>query len=398
MMDRAEFDRVLDALMPDVIRDRRHLHRHPELSGEEKQTSAWLADRCRELDLEVRERIGGYGILARLHVGRTLPWLALRADMDALPVEDQSGTDYASQFPQRAHACGHDAHSAMLLGAARLLSRFRHALPCNVAFIFQPAEETCSGAAAMLADHVFSDLRPQHIFAFHVYPQLPAGSLGIREGIMCAAADLFEVHVEGRGGHAARPHEATDVILIASHMIQALHHIIGRRVDPLAPAVLTIGQIRGGFAANVIPDHVRFSGTVRTLHPDAHETIRGQMIRIIRQTAEAWGATASFTLHQACPVLCNDTESAQASRAIFASWLPEAPLIELEQPSMGGEDFSEFLRHIPGCLFRLGTGSTPATRYPLHHPCFNIDERAMKHGVGAMAALALGYERLQQTL
>jgi len=385
----------IESVFDTVIGYRRYLHRHPELSGQEQQTSDWIANQCRRHGLSVRPNIGGHGLLATLHVDSSLPWLALRADMDALPIRDKKQVEYISLEEGVSHACGHDAHSAILLGTIIILAGMRAQLSCNIAFIFQPAEETCSGAAAMRHDGVFSDIRPDHIFALHVYPHLPSGTIGMRHGVMCAAADLFEVEIQGRGGHAARPHECTDVILIASHVIQALHHIISRRVDPQHPAVLTIGEIHSGYAANVLPDQVRFSGTVRTLNPGTHETIRNQMMRIIRQTAESWGATATFALKQACPVLSNDEHSMQASERIFRQYLPDCELITLDAPSMGGEDFAEFLTDIPGALFRLGTGAGPDTRYPLHHPCFNIDERAMRNGIAALCALALGYSHLK---
>ncbi|OIO67796.1 MAG: N-acyl-L-amino acid amidohydrolase [Zetaproteobacteria bacterium CG1_02_55_237] len=380
---------LVDEVMPEVVRVRRFLHQNPELSGCEEQTARLVADSCLKLGLKIREGIGGHGILTTLTVDAALPWIALRADMDALPIQDGKHCDYASSVTAVSHACGHDVHTAILLGAAQLLCRARDKLQYNVAFVFQPAEETCDGASSMLQDHVFNEIKPEQIYAMHVYPYLPAGSIGLREGAMCAAADLFDVEILGRGGHAARPHECVDVVLVASQVIQALHQIIGRRVNPLHPAVLTIGQIHGGHAANVIPDHISFSGTVRSLHPDAHEEIRVRMDHIIRLSAESWGATARFTLRQATPVLCNDLKLLPQARKIFMKSLPDIQLIEIGEPSMGGEDFAEFLRDIPGCLFRLGTGGSPETRYPLHHPCFDIDESAMRSGIAAFAALAL---------
>jgi len=322
-------------------------------------------------------------------VDTKLPWIALRGDMDALPIQDGKQQAYASRIASVSHACGHDAHTAILLGAASVLSKLRESVSTNVAFVFQPAEETCVGAAGMLREQLFGDIRPQRIYALHVSPYLPAGSIGLREGAMCAAADMFDVELHGRGGHAARPHECIDVVLLASQVIQALHQIVGRRVNPLHPAVLTIGQIHGGHAANVIPDHISFSGTFRSLHPDAHEEIRSRMDHIIRQTAEAWGATARFTLRHATPVLTNDAKLLARARSTFSTLLPDAPLIDIEEPSMGGEDFAEFLRDIPGCLFRLGTGGSPETRYPLHHPNFDIEESAMRSGIAALVALVL---------
>lgn len=376
-------------VMAEVIRIRRFLHEHPELSGSEKNTAALIADKCQSMGLSVRENIGGYGLLATLMVNPQRPWLAFRADMDGLPIQDRKQLPYASRIKGISHTCGHDVHSAVLLGAAQVITNLKAHLQYNIAFIFQPAEETCEGATAMLREHLFENFTPEQIYAMHAFPYLPAGSIGLREGAMCAAADMFDVEIIGRGGHAARPHECIDVILIASHVIQSLHHIVSRRVNPLHPAVLTIGQINSGYAGNVIPDKLQFSGTIRSLHPEAHEEIRAMMDRIIRQTSEAWGATAQFTLKQATPVLTNNSKLIAQAREIIRNSSPEIETIELPDPSMGGEDFAEFLRDIPGCLFRLGTGGGPETRYPLHHPNFDIDESAMASGIATFAALAL---------
>ncbi len=387
-----ELHQQLDSIMPDVIALRRHLHQHPELSGQEEKTAAHLVSLLNTLPdsdaLDIRTNIGGHGLLLRMDCGAER-WIVLRADMDALPIDDAKQCAYASQQAHVAHACGHDAHSAMLFGAIRMLLTIRDTLNHNIAFIFQPAEETTEGAAAMLADGVLAGMNIERIHALHVYPYLPAGSIGLKERTMCAAADMFDVEIEGRGGHAARPHECIDVILIASHIIQALHHIVSRRVNPLHPAVLTIGQIHAGSAANVIPGCARFSGTVRSLNPDTHEEIRARMDRIIRQTAETWGATAHFHMRQAVPMLVNDSAAMHAVRRNLAAYLPDTSIIELEEASMGGEDFAEFLQQTPGCLLRLGTGGSPATRYPLHHPCFDIDESSLHTGVAALVALAL---------
>lgn len=384
-----QLNAAVEAVMPEVVKTRRLLHRQPELSGQEQQTAKLVAEKCRKPGLDVRQGIGGYGVLACLNTHDRNPWLAFRADMDALPIADGKQRPYSSCIDGISHSCGHDAHTAILLGLVQVLERFKSKLNYNIAFIFQPAEETCQGAAAMLRDHLFRDIQPEQIYALHVYPYLPAGSIGLREGPMCAAADMFDVKIQGRGGHAARPHECIDVVLIATHIIQALHHIVGRRVNPLHPAVLTIGQIHGGHAGNVIPDHITFSGTFRSLHPEVHEEVRARMNQIIRQTAEAWGATAQFNLRQATPVLTNNSKLLEHAHNIFEQITPDIKLIEINEASMGGEDFAEFLHDTPGCLFRLGTGSSPETRFPLHHPCFDIDETSMRSGIAAFAALAL---------
>jgi len=206
-------------VMPEATRIRRYLHEHPELSGKEEKTALFVAEKCRELGLEVRERIGGFGLLATLTINTERPWLAFRADMDALPIQDGKQLPYASRIEGVSHSCGHDVHTAVLLAAAEVICELKEKLNHNIAFIFQPAEETCEGAAAMLREQLFERFTPEQIYAMHVFPYLPAGSIGLREGAMCAAADMFEVEIIGRGGHAARPHECVDVILIASHVM-----------------------------------------------------------------------------------------------------------------------------------------------------------------------------------
>lgn len=388
-VDAGELARRVERIEPQVIQVRRQLHRQPELSGQEAATAAFVRQMLEEAGIAVAGDIGGHGLVARIESTPSRPWVALRADMDALPIADGKACDYASGVAGVCHACGHDAHTAMLVGAALVLHELRRQLPVNVMCIFQPAEETAEGARAMLEAGLFRDVAPQRIHALHVYPYLPSGSIGLRAGVTCAAADMFEVELRGRGGHAARPHECVDVIFIASHIIQALHHIVSRRVNPLHPAVLTIGQIQGGAAPNVIPDHVRFAGTVRSLNPEAHEEMRTRMDRIIRQTAETWGAVAAFHMKQAIPMLANDADVLNLARDRLTHYLPQAPLIDMNEPSMGGEDFAEFLRQVPGALLRLGTGGDPASRYPLHHPCFDIDEQALAVGVATLAALCL---------
>jgi len=385
-----QLTKAVDEIMPEIITTRRYLHQHPELSGQEEQTALLAANSCRKLGLSVKQGIGGHGVLATLETAEAKRWIALRADMDALPIQDAKQRSYASRIEEVSHACGHDAHTAILIGVAHVLSQLKKHLSCNIAFVFQPAEENCEGAGAMLRENLFEAIKPEQIYAMHVYPYMPAGSIGLREGVMCAAADMFDVEIHGRGGHAARPQECVDVILVATHVIQALHHIIGRRVNPLHPAVLTIGQVHGGHAGNVIPDRINFSGTFRSLHPEAHEEIRRCMDHIIRQTAETWGAVAHFNLRQATPILNNDSPLLSQARNIFSKYIPDVKLIEINEPSMGGEDFAEFMRDIPGCLFRLGSGGGPETRYPLHHSSFDIDENSMRSGIAALAALALG--------
>lgn len=387
-VDRDQLTAAVESVLSGAIQTRRFLHEHPELSGAEENTAQMVAEKCHAMGLDVREKIGGYGVMATLNIDSEKPWLAFRADMDGLPIQDRKPLSYSSRIDGVSHTCGHDAHTAILLASAEVITALKADLKHNIAFIFQPAEETCEGASAMLREHLFDVIKPVQIYAMHVFPYLPAGSIGLRDGAMCAAADMFEVEINGRGGHAARPHECIDVILIASHVIQSLHHIVSRRVNPLHPAVLTIGQIQSGYAGNVIPDKVNFSGTIRSLHPESHEEIRILMDRIIRQTCEAWGATAKFTLKQATPVLSNNSNLLSQAHNIIKQNFPDIEAIMLSEPSMGGEDFAEFMRDIPGCLFRLGTGGGPESRYPLHHPNFDIEESSMRSGIALFSSLA----------
>lgn len=382
---------IADEIMGDVIAIRRHLHQHPELSGAEANTAAFIAEKCRQLGCDLRTGIGGYGILAEIlsRAQTATRSIILRADMDALPIQDGKQCDYISQVDGVSHACGHDVHSSILLGTLMLLKKLDIELPYHVAAVFQPAEEITEGASAMIRDGLLDQMDAYRAYALHVYPYLPAGAIGLKAGPMCAAAEMFEVEITGRGGHAARPHECIDVILIASQIIQALHHIISRKVNPMHPAVLTIGQIEGGHAANVIPDKIRFSGTIRSLDTASHEEIRTRMDHIIRQTAETWGATATFQMRHATPVLENDVYAVKEIRQTLHQYAPDIPIADIAEPSMGGEDFAEFLQRTPGCLMRLGTGNSPATRYPLHHACFDIDEQAMKSGIITLASLCL---------
>lgn len=385
-----DLDAAVAAAMARVEEVRSQLHRRPELSGEERHSAALIAAQGRELGLAVEEGIGGFGLLCRLDGGhgRTV---ALRADMDALPIDEAPRPPGApcSQIDGVSHACGHDAHSAMLVGAMEVLCRLSDALRVDVAFIFQPAEEITTGAAAMIADGVLERCRPERIHALHVAPHLPVGVIGWRSGVMCAAADLFEVELRGTGGHAARPHHTVDVVLVACQMIQALHLLPSRAIDPFHPVVLTIGHIAAGHAANVIPDRAGFSGTVRSLDPEVHELIRARMDRTIHTIAEQWGAEARFTLERAAPVLVNDAGATEDACGLLTRWLPDVRLCEIDRPSMGGEDFAEFLRRVPGCLLRLGSGGAAEYAFPLHHPRFAIDEAALPIGVRALAALAL---------
>lgn len=388
-MSSEQLEQSISNILPAMIDLRRQLHRQPELSGQEQATAALLCQHLQQAGIAFRQGIGGHGILATIRCPEAdAPWVAIRADMDALPIAETTGAAYASQAAGVSHCCGHDVHSAIAMGVALLLQQHRRALPHHVAVIFQPAEEQATGARAMLDDGVLNDFMPRRMHALHVFPHLPTGALGLRRGVMCAATDLFTITVRGKGGHAARPHECSDVILAASHMLQSINQIISRRVNAGHQAVLSIGRFQSGFAANVMPEEASFSGTIRSLHPEAHQQIRESIQNMSRHIAAAWCVQTSFELQCSIPLLRNDDAVMDMTERCLRQYLPETSLVMLDEASMGGEDFAEFLAHVPGCLLRLGTCGSEASAYPLHHPSFDIDESAMRHGMLALLALA----------
>jgi len=376
--------------LPHAIALRRQLHQHPECSGNEANTAATIRQHLEQHGITCRSNIGGHGLLATIPCANPqAPWVALRADMDALPINETSQTAYQSTVSNVSHCCGHDAHSAMLVSAAIILQQMQPSLDHHIACIFQPAEEKATGARAMIEDGLFRDFTPQRIHALHVTPHLSAGYIGIREGVMCAATDLFEVTVTGQGGHAARPHQCSDVILAASHIMQSINQIISRRVDANHQAVLSIGRFQSGFAANVMPDQAQFSGTIRSLHPEVHQQIRLSIQNMSHHIAEAWRVHSAFRLQCSIPLLRNDDQVVHDVRQALNKILVSELLVELPEASMGGEDFAEFLAIAPGCLLRLGTASSSATSWPLHHPAFDLDEQSMQHGIMALLAMAI---------
>lgn len=378
----------------ELIGWRRHIHQHPELSGQEAATAAFVANQLHEMGLKPVTGYAGTHAISAWIEGGSGPTVALRADMDALPIDEQNVAAYCSQAQGVMHACGHDAHTAMLLGAARLLCAKRAELKGTVQLIFQPAEESAihDGAAALVAAGILSDPPVSAIFGLHVYPELPVGTLATRPGPMMASADDFRVVIHGQGGHAARPQQCIDPILIAAEAVSALHHLVSRRLDPLQSAVLTIGWIRGGQTENVIPDKVEFGGTVRSLN----SAQRNGMPELIRQTVEgiaaAYGGRAELHYQLGCSPVVNDADAAEFAFATLGKLAGSDRVLRLAQPSMGGEDFGAYLEAIPGCFIRIGTRSPEqASAPPLHSPHFDIDESALALGSAALASLAIAW-------
>jgi amidohydrolase len=382
--------RDAEALEKTLVSDRRHLHQNPELSFEEVQTSAFVQERLRDLNIPFTSGIGGYGVVANLQGHSPGPVVALRADMDALPIQEANEVPYASKVPGVMHACGHDVHTASLLGVAALLRSRTQEFSGTVRFLFQPAEEKLPGGASlMIRDGALANPTPQAIYGQHVMPLLPAGTVGFRSGRYMASADEIRLTIRGKGGHAAMPHLNTDAVLIASHIVVALQQVVSRRANPTLPSVLSFGHIIGEGAYNVLPNDVRLRGTFRTMD----ETWRDQAHALIREiaygTASAMGAVCDVEIDRGYPMLFNHPESTALARSTAEAYLGPQQVVDLDL-WMAAEDFAFYAQQIPATFYRLGTrNKAKGWVSSVHTSTFDVDESALPLGAGLMAAIAL---------
>jgi len=382
--------RDAEALEQTLVSDRRHLHQNPELSFEEVQTSAFVQERLRDLNIPFTAGIGGYGVVANLQGHRPGPVVALRADMDALPIQEANDVPYASKVPGVMHACGHDVHTASLLGVAALLRSRTQEFSGTVRFLFQPAEEKLPGGASlMIRDGALANPVPQAIYGQHVMPLLPAGTVGFRSGRYMASADEIRLTIRGKGGHAAMPHLNTDSVLIASHIVVALQQVVSRRANPTLPSVLSFGHIIGEGAYNVLPNDVRLRGTFRTMD----ETWRAQAHALIREiasgTASAMGAICDVEIDRGYPMLFNHPEPTALARSTAEAYLGPQQVVDLDL-WMAAEDFAFYAQQIPASFYRLGTrNEAKGWVSSVHTSTFDVDESALPLGAGLMAAIAL---------
>lgn len=370
-------DQTLAQALPELLLLRRHLHRHPELSGHEQQTAALVAGELRRWGWQVREGVGRTGVLAELGPVDG-PLVALRCDMDALPIEERTGLDYASSRQGLMHACGHDIHTAVGLGVAQLLASVPERLTARVRLIFQPAEETAEGAAWMKADGAMEGV--QALFGVHVFPSLAVGTVGVRCGSFTAAAGELEVEVLGEGGHGARPHQSTDAIWIAARVVSGLQEAISRRLDALHPVVVSFGRIEGGKAFNVIADHVRLLGTVRCLDLELHAQLPAWIEETVQALCRGHGGEARVRYRTISPPVHNDPDLTVLVAEAATELLGRSQVQWLEQPSLGAEDFAELLEGTRGTMFRLGVAG-PQGCTPLHSNAFSPDEGCLEVGV-----------------
>lgn len=374
----------------DLISLRRHFHRHPELSFQEQHTADEVARRVAEIGYSVRRNVGLTGVVAELDNGPG-PCVALRADMDALPIQEANRVDYRSANPGVMHACGHDAHMSMLIGAARLLMdlRTRNELPRGrLRLLFQPSEEASdaenkSGAARMIDDGALRDVNA--IFGMHVGGHLESGKFFLRAGPMMAGSDVFSATIVGRSSHAARPHEGIDAVVLASHVVVACQNAVARRISPFSQGVLTVGMIHGGTAENVIADRVTIRGTIRYFDPKVRNVLR-QELRNALAVAEAMGARTELDLRDGYPPVINDVAMTDLAHGTIAQIFGTEAIADFE-PMMGAEDFALMLRQAPGAFMWLGAALDKPREH--HHPEFNIDESVLVKGASALAACAV---------
>lgn len=382
---------LAEKLSPRLIEIRRHIHAHPELSAQEHKTAAFVAGVLSSSGVRVTETVGKTGVVAEVQGnGTDARLLAIRTDMDALPIEERTLLEYASREPGIMHACGHDVHTTVGLGTAMILAQLAHELPGNVRLLFQPAEEIAQGASWMIADGGMDKVTA--ILSLHVFPSITAGSIGVRYGALTAAADDLEIEIIGESGHGARPHEAIDAIWIASQVITNLQQAISRTQNPLRPVVLSIGQINGGRAPNVIADRVKLLGTVRSLHPETRANLPNWITKIVASVCDNYGAKYHINYRPGVPSVQNDLALSQLVQTAAEEAFGSDRVLVLTEPSLGAEDFSMYLEHAPGTMFRLGVGyKDRALNYPLHHPLFDVDESAIFTGVVTMAYSAYKY-------
>ncbi len=382
---------IATKLSPRLIEIRRHLHSHPELSGQEHHTAAFVAGVLSSNGVHVREAVGKTGVIGEVQgTPSDRPCLAIRTDMDALPIQERTGLEYASKAAGVMHACGHDVHTTVGLGTAMVLSQLAEELPGKVRFLFQPAEEIAQGASWMVQDKAMENVSA--ILSLHVFPSIAAGKVGIRYGALTAAADELDIIIVGESGHGARPHEAIDAIWIAAQVITTLQQAISRTQNPLRPVVLSIGQISGGRAPNVIADSVKLRGTVRSLHPETRANLPLWIEKIVANICNSYGAQYEVDYRPGTPGVQNDLALSQLLQtAAEEAWGSDRVQV-LTEPSLGAEDFSLYLEHAPGSMFRLGVGyEDRAINYPLHHPQFEVNESAIVTGVVTLAYSAFKY-------
>ena len=379
-------NRLAKAYLKEVTEFRRHLHQYPELSGKEVKTASYISGLLKEWGIEHQTGIAGHGIVGYIRgekPGKRV--IALRADMDALPIKEASKVPYSSKNKGVMHACGHDVHMASLLGVARILKSLEPELAGTVKLIFQPSEEKYPGGALpMIQAGVLENPRPDFIIGQHVFPELESGKIGLRSGKYMASTDEIHLTVTGKGGHAAIPHKLVDPVLIAAHIIVALQQIVSRNAQPTTPSVLSFGRVIADGIANIIPDEVLVSGTMRTFDENWRKEMKNKVTVMATAIAEGMGGSCKVDIHQGYPFVNNDPEITTKIRKYAEDYLGKENVVDLEI-RMTAEDFSYFAQEVPGCFYRLGVmNESRGITSNLHTSTFDVDEASLESSVGLM--------------
>ncbi|AZK47664.1 M20 metallopeptidase family protein [Paenibacillus lentus] len=390
-MNKMSLLQIAVSLEQEIIAHRRHLHQYPELGFQEFITSEYIAEYLEQLGLQVQRGIAGTGVVALLKTERPGPCIAVRADMDALPLQEQTGLPYASRHEGTMHACGHDGHMAMALGAARMLVGLKHELVGTVKFIFQPAEEMLGGAQRMIDAGVLEGPRVDGMIALHMWPDLPTGCFGVKAGTIMASMDHVDITIHGQAGHGAAPHQGVDAIIAAAQVLSALQVLISRESDPADAVVLSMGSIHGGSLPNIIADQVEIRGTVRAVNAATRQRMRTRVTELAQAVATGINAQAVVRYEFGYPPTVNDAKWVHYAEVAIRELYGEQAIHTLTHSQMTSEDMAYYLEHVPGVFLLIGAGGTDKGKFPLHHPELAVDEKALHYGVAYLAQFVRNY-------
>lgn len=385
-----QFKERAEVIYPEIVEMRRKLHAHPELAFEEVKTAAMVCAELDRLQIPYQHGVAKTGVVGIIEGASSGPVTALRADMDALPIQEENSADYCSQIPGKMHACGHDFHTASLLGTARILSENKHLIKGKIKLIFQPSEEKLpGGASVMIQEGVLRNPEVQSILGQHVMPYLDAGQIGIRSGRYMASTDEIYLHIHGKGGHGAQPHTTIDPVMVMAQVLVSLQQVVSRAADPRMPSVLSFGKIQAAGATNIIPEKVYLEGTFRTYDEAWRSKAHALIQDITHNIAAAFGAKAELEIRRGYPVLYNDPELSSKMWGAIVDFAGEDKVVDLDLWT-AAEDFAWYTQEIPGCFYRIGTrNESRGIIHGLHTPQFDVEEEALKTSTGLMAWLAL---------
>jgi carboxypeptidase Ss1 len=393
-MEPKDFLKEIEEINDEIIAIRRHIHENPELSYQESETESFVAEKLEEYGIEFRRGVGGHGVVGLVKGGKGDRTIGLRADMDALPVTEETGLPFSSKVKGVMHACGHDSHVAMLLGAAKIIAKHRKDLKQNVKFLFQPAEEDGGdgGALPMIRDGALEDPHVDHVFGIHVMSNSPSGTVAIRSGPIMAAPDLFKIDIIGKGGHGSEPNEAIDPIFIGAQVINAIYGIRARFMNQVNPLVISVCMVSSGTKDNIIPEKMHMEGTIRTLDETMRAEVKKKMGEVVPKVIESFGAKGSISFKEnAYPVTYNDPASTEKVKDIL-KMIPGLKIIDIG-PIMGGEDVSRFMEKAPGTYYFLGTRNEQKNlTYPNHSSKFAADEDILKYGALSHVLIAFNFQ------